>query len=319
MHVLLAQFFIGAVLVLAAARIFLLVVQQLSVRFRISPLIVGTLLMSFGATLPELSLTLTSLSNNDPGLAMGTVVGSVIVNLGLLFGLAVMIGRVRIGTHKTQAEGGLILLATGTLLYVLLAIPDQLVQAKVMGITWVLIFGTLLFLSWYGRKHEDVAVVRVLSHKIRAAVTWKSPKMIALLLLSIVGLGGGSMLIVQSVEGLSVLFGISTTILGFTLTAFTTSLPELAVTVVSNRAKEEKALVGALVGSSVINLTLFPSIIAWKGGYLQLPLLQVCWLLAVVGMFAFTIFYHRGRIVQRAFGVALIMAWLGFVYVLSIR
>lgn len=318
MITLLAYFAVGAILVLTAARLFLSVVQQLSLRLRISPLIVGTVLMAFGATLPELSLTLSSLSHSDAGLAIGTTIGSVIVNLGLLFGLAVIIGNIRIGTHKTQAEGGLLLVATTTLVIAVFMITDQISQARTMGIAWASILGLLLFLSWNGRTHEDVSVVNKLSRQIHKAMAWRGPKLTTMIALSIAGLGGGSLLVVTAVEGMSQSLGVSTTTLGFTLTAFTTSLPELAVMILSNRKHEDKTLVGALVGSSVINLTLFPSLIAWKSGVLQLSLLTVGWLMAVVLLFALTIFAHKGKVVSKAFGLLLVMAWVGFVYVLSI-
>lgn len=312
MNQLLLNFAFGALLVLVAARFFLVAVQQLSVRLRVSPLIVGTVLMAIGATLPEFSLTLSSLSNNDPGLALGTTVGSVIVNLGLLFGLAVLFGKVRIGTHKTQFEGALIAILAFLTSFVVLVPAVAAKQASILFLAWISAFAMLLILSWLGRNHEDVSVVRHLMQQLHKVDRWGLPLIIGVIAISALGLGGGSILVVQAAEGMSELLGISTTILGLTLTALTTSLPELAIMFFSNRAKEDKTLVGALVGSSVLNLTLFPAIVAFRGQTVYLTASNLIWLVLVTALFSGTIFLHRGKVVSHRYGALLVIVWLGF-------
>jgi len=305
-------FGIGVVAILFSARLFLLAAQQLSARLRISPLLVGTVVMAIASTLPELSVTLTATSNQDSGLALGNSVGSVIVNLGLLFGIAILAGSVRIGTKKTQIQAILIAVAALMLSLLIILKPSVDVQSFVALLSGALLFGVILFLAWLGRNHEDVSVLKDLMRRLRKHQSWKWPKILVSIAVSTVGLWIGSSYLFEAVEGFSLFFGISTTVLGLTITSLTTSLPEIALTIMSGRAKEEKALVGALVGSA-ITLTFLPALIAWRGFSLELPLFDVSWLLILITIFLLTIVRNKGKIVSKKFGFALIATWAIFV------
>lgn len=306
-------FGIGVVAILFSARLFLLAAQQLSARLRISPLLVGTVVMAIASTLPELSVTLTATSNQDSGLALGNSVGSVIVNLGLLFGIAILAGSVRIGTKKTQIQAILIAVAALMLSLLIILKPSVDVQSFVALLSGALLFGVILFLAWLGRNHEDISVLKDLMRRLRKHQSWKWPKILVSIAVSTVGLWIGSSYLFEAVEGFSLLFGISTTVLGLTITSLTTSLPEIALTIMSGRAKEEKALVGALVGSSAITLTFLPALIAWRGFPLELPLFDVSWLLILITIFLLTIVRNKGKVVSKKYGFALIATWAIFV------
>ncbi len=306
-------FVIGLGLVIVSAQYLLLAVQHFSARVHLSPLLVGTIVMAMGATLPELALTVTSVYNSDPGLAVGNSLGSVIVILGLIFGLAVFISKIRIGTHKTQVEAMLILLAVGV--YALLALfnPTWLHQPSVLLIICAISFTIILWLSWLGRNHEDISVIHQLLLRLRKHRRWSWKKILSVAVVSILGLSLGSYLVVTAVEGFSIMFAVSTTLLGLTLTSLTTSMPEIAVTIASTRAKEEKTLVGTLVGSTLFNLTLLPALAIWQTNSLKLPVQEVIWLCLSVGVFGITILLHKGRIVSRWFGLLLLLVWVSFV------
>lgn len=308
-----SSFLLGSVLVLTSARFFLQAAQQFSARARLSPLIVGTLVMSLGATLPELSVTLAAIYQGDPGLAIGNAVGSVIVNIGLLFGLACAAGRIRIGTHKTQIQAGLLFIATGLLVSTSILQVSVQLQATTLLAYLAMVFGILIALSWHGRNHEDVKVIRDLLHRLKHQDRWSWGKIIGVCLASVVGLGLGSWLVVSAVEGISLVFGLSTTLLGLTLTALTTSLPEIVITFSAGRKHEEKTMVGTLIGSSIINLTLFPGLVALTGVSLFLPSSDLLWLLAVTSLFVFVINHFKGRVVDQVAGLSLATTWLLFV------
>lgn len=309
---LLLSFVGGVALVLLGSRLFLLAAEHLSLRLKLSPLIIGTLVLSLGATLPELFVTIAALANHDPGLAIGNSVGSVIVNIGLLFGVACMVSKVRVGTHKTLIEAVLLLLCAAG--FVAVSGPDVPLRLQT-AISFSLLvgsFGSLIVLSLIGRQHEDVQVMHQLVKRLQFKKIWNMPRIVGAVAVSVAGLLAGSVLVVQSVEVMSVSFGISTTILGLTLTALATSTPELVLTFVSGRKKEEKALIGTLVGSSIINLTLFPGLIALSGYSSHLPVVQLLSLVVTVGVFVAIIFKFTGKVVPVKAGAVLLLTWILF-------
>ncbi|MBP9781446.1 hypothetical protein KBC89_02220 [Candidatus Woesebacteria bacterium] len=303
----------GLFLVLVSARYLLLTVQHFSARLQLSPLIVGTIIMAIGANLPELSLTITSVYNQDPGLALGNSVGSVLVNLGLIFGISIIFGKIRIGTHKTQIEAIIALLVTSIFVFVTMSHFSGMQQSLVLLVTCAVSFGILIFLSYLGRKHEDVSVIHKLLYRLRNQHRWSWKKMSLVGIISILGLTGGSYLVVSAVESFSLIFGISTTILGLTLTSLTTSLPELAVSILGSRAKEEKTIVGLLIGSSLLNLALFPAIVGWSVSRITISPIELGWLLLLMVLVVLIIILHKGKVVTKKYGLFLLMIWLGFV------
>ncbi len=306
-------FFVGGlVLVLVSARYLLLTVQHFSARLQLSPLIVGTIIMAIGANLPELSLTITSVYNQDPGLALGNSVGSVLVNLGLIFGISIIFGKIRIGTHKTQIEAIIALLVTSIFVFVTMSHFSGMQQSLVLLATCAASFGILIVLSYLGRKHEDISVIHQLLRRLRNQHRWSWKRMAFVGAASVLGMTGGSYLVVSSVESFSLLFGISTTILGLTLTSLTTSLPELAVSILGSKAKEEKTIVGLLIGSSLLNLALFPAIVGWSVGRITISPIELGWLLFLMVLVALIILMHKGKIVTKKYGLLLMMIWLGF-------
>ena len=313
MSVHLLFFVIGILFVLVSARYLLLTVQHFSARLRLSPLIVGTVIMAIGANFPELSLTLTSIYNQDPGLALGNSMGSVLVNLGLIFGISILFGKIRIGTHKTQIEAIVALMVTCVFIFVTVGHFSGLQQSLVLLTICAVSFGILIILSYLGRNHEDVSVIHKLLYRLRNQHPWSRKRIVLVGVLSIFGLTSGSYLVVSAVKGFSLLFGISTTILGLTLTSLTTSLPELAVTILGAKAKEEKTVVGLLIGSSLLNLALFPAIVGWSGTQIDIAQIELVWLLVLMILVVILIMMHKGKVVTKKYGLLLITIWFGFI------
>ncbi|HQK41832.1 MAG TPA: hypothetical protein PKV39_02460, partial [bacterium] len=113
MNVPLVRFLFGVVILLISTQLFVKLSVKLSHILRVSPLIIGMIVLSFGTTLPELSVSIMShVSDSDGvGLASGTIVGSTIVNFLLIFPAAILMGEdIRVGTTKTQ-RNSLILIA----------------------------------------------------------------------------------------------------------------------------------------------------------------------------------------------------------------
>ncbi len=290
------SFAIGIGAILVASKIFLSLSTEFSARWKVSPLFIAVVVLALGTSLPELTVTIASIIQKDPGLALGNAVGSSITNLTLIFGLTAMFGVVKIGTKKTQITG-LIMLAI-MLFFVLIhfsSLPGYLKS--------VLLLCALGAGLWYefrlalsGRVHEDKKFLKKLLQQ-RKKPKFTGGFALLALIVSTSGLGVGGMITVKAVHQLSVLLGTSTTILGMSLNSLATTIPELSMAITASTRRENKVVIGTLVGSNIFNLTLFPALIYFFANSTPLPLLQLTILGVTSVLFAALLFKYKGTIV----------------------
>ena len=247
-------FIVGTLVLLFSTEIFIRTAVRISAKLRISPLIIGTTIVAIGTSIPELAVSGIAAANNDPGLAIGNIVGSNIVNITLVLPIGILIGKLRIGTTKTQ-RNALLLLAV-TALFALPNIPAfPILSSGALLLVLALIFTIGEYrLGIIGRDHEDA--VRFHSRKNHHPHSVK----LALVALSLAGIVLGGYVTVASVESIARLSGYSTTILGLSLTAIATSLPELLATIVSQEEHQAKITIGNVMGSNVYNILCAKSI-----------------------------------------------------------
>lgn len=255
------SFSAGLVVMLISAKIFLDIAQEFSARWKFSPLFVSLVIVAFGTTLPELTVTISALSHADPGLAMGNAVGSSIANITIVLGAATLFGKVRIGTTKTPKNAFLLL--TISLLFSVLALSSIATSYKVIFLLSIICFNFIYqyILAVNGRNHEDKLFLKLLEKLTKKKKKLPAIVYVIMFVGSIAGLGIGGNIAVNSVESLAKILGLSTTILGLTLTAIATSLPELLTSIIASNKKDNKVVLGTLIGSNIFNLTLFPAII----------------------------------------------------------
>ena len=153
----------------------------------------------------------------------------------------------------------------------------------------------------FGRKHEDMK--RFKNHKKETF----SFRTILFGLTLIIGIILGSILLVDAVEEISLITGISTTILGLTLTAVATSLPELLTTIFSQGEKEEKITLGNILGSNIYNLLLVGGLISLFLLDSQIPTKEWVWLLCTTAGFVLILRHYRGRKPPKIVGVLLLI------------
>ncbi len=206
-------------------------------RFGISRFVVGALVIGFGTSSPELFTSVYASLRGSGGIAVGNAVGSNVTNLALILGSAVVLFPASIGRVELRNGGvclGITLLAWWSML------GGEV--ARWEGVLLVLVFLAYL---WYSvRNHEGVE---------------RREERGRILLPTTAGLAGvllGSMLLVDSAAELARAFGVPESVIGLTLVAFGTSLPELAVSLVAARKGYSSMLIGNVLGSNIFNLTL---------------------------------------------------------------
>lgn len=305
------QLGLGIIVLLVSTRILVGLAVKISASVRISPFIVGVTVVALGTSLPELAVSAAALARQDVGLALGNIVGSNIVNIFLVFPVGILIGKLRIGTTKTQYNAFLLLAITA----LFIALRMTSIPSLVLGAFFIFLalLVTVVEYKWamFGRTHEDLLKLKKLK-KERLSLG-----QILGFLISIGGIIVGGILVVASVENISLLTGYSTTILGLTITAVATSLPELLTTVFSQEENQEKITLGNIVGSNIYNLLFIGGVVTLFST--NTPVQTRDWVTLVFATMCFVaiLTHFKGRKVPRWVGFLLIVFLAIYLYLLG--
>lgn len=316
----LLAFAIGLAIILISSTIFLRIIQRAADKWKVSPLVMSIVVVALGTTLPELALTISAVAQNDPGLAIGNILGSSVLNITLVLGVATLFGSVRIGTKKTQRNAWLLLGATTLFIAVSFSTLRPITAAAVLIIALILSLIYQYMAAVNGRTHEDKKVLASIKQQLKKKHKPYPTYIYAIgFVASAAGLGLGGHITVTTVTMLSEILNLSTTILGLTLTAVATSLPELVVTVLASAKHNDKVVVGTLLGSNIFNLTLFPAIILlFAPSFFLDPIEFAFLLLASISVFAI-IRRYKGTNIPKKISIGLIGLFIAFVYASFIK
>ena len=210
-------------------------------RMRLPMAVVGAVVLGFGTSMPEMLTSLSAALSGAPGIAIGNVLGSNIANIVLILGVAAVIAAIPTDTAETEDRVWLVVATV-------LGIGVIMIGADIGRIEGMILLGALAVYLWraLGR---DAAMEPV------PEVVQMGPGMIALYLL--VGLGilvSGAWLLVEGATGIARAFGVSETLIGLTIVAVGTSLPELATSIIAARRGEAGLALGNVLGSNVFNI-----------------------------------------------------------------
>jgi cation:H+ antiporter len=308
-----ASFSFGLLILLLSTEFLVRNAKLLAHKFRVSPLIIGLTIVALGTSLPELAVSTIAAINKDPGLALGNIVGSNIANILLILPVGVALGKIRIGTTKTPRSAAILVLITLVFLILhLTRIPAIFIGVILLTLGVAI---TVLECLWgiSGRGREDAKAVKKLDTKPFTLLSF------LLLVLSLIGITVGGISVVDSVEKLSGILGYSTTILGLSLIAVTTSLPELLTTMFSQSEHEEKLTVGNILGSNIYNLTIIGGVMYLFSSPTSLLAIDWIWLVGATLLFFSIIIMGEGKILSKFVGLTLFLLFIVYLGFLSIR
>ncbi|HVR30934.1 MAG TPA: calcium/sodium antiporter [Thermoanaerobaculia bacterium] len=283
----------------------------------VSPLIVGLTVVAFGTSTPELAVNLIAVYRGATEVAFGNIVGSNLANLGLILGLAALVRPLVIHGQVLAREIPMMVLAAAVLLVLALdpalrGEPGAIDRGD--GLALLLVFSVFLY-AMVGdvvRQRRDPLVEQA---RERGGESWHEGVPADLLLVAggIVGLVAGGRLTVDAATELALLLGVPATIIGLTIVAVGTSLPELVTSAIATWRGESDIAVGNVVGSNVFN-TLFVLGVTATTRPVPVPAggtgdLIACVVLSVVLLpMGIT---HSRRIV-RVEGALLLSAWIAY-------
>jgi len=304
-------FILGALLLSLSTQLFIKLAERISVSLKLSPLIIGLTVVSIGTSLPELTVSTIAALRGDVGLAMGNLIGSNIVNVFLVLGFGILIGKLRVGTTKTQRN-----------IYITSGITGLFLLMYVFGVSGIVAGGILLVIAlivtfdeyvWgvSGRSHEDA---KMYAKRKRSRFSLVD---VGKLSGALAGVVAGGILTVTSVEQLSVLLGFSTTILGLSITAIVTSLPELLTTIFSQKDHQEKITIGNLIGSNIYNLALIGGIVLLFSSWKIITTYEIIMLTMATLAFTAVIVVHKGKVIPKYLGFLLLGLFIAYIYFLK--
>jgi cation:H+ antiporter len=217
-------------------------------RMGLDPMVVGLTIVSMGTSGPELAATLTGVLQGKPAIALGNVVGSNISNLGFVLGVVALIWPLNVAARFIRREAP-IMIATSGLVYILVY---NGVISRFEGIL------LLVLLIWYVRsllrRESETPQIEAEFQEAYDRSTlspWLSATAIAV---GIALLIFGARILIEGAVGLASTLGVSNRVVGLTMVALGTSLPELASCIVAARHHESDVVLGNLIGSNLFNI-----------------------------------------------------------------
>lgn len=224
--------------------------SRLAAQLRIAPMVIGLTLVAFGTSAPELAATIVAALRGSPELAMGNVLGSNITNIGLILGLTALVYPLVSQPSFLLREVSWLLAATG--LAMLLLFDGDL--GRLEGGLLLAALALFLGVMWrQGRVPKlDEAHADPADGATARAATIARPLLRSALGVALLALGAQAL--VAGATDLAASFGISERVIGLTLVALGTSLPELASSLVAALRRETDIILGNIVGSNLFNL-----------------------------------------------------------------
>ena len=281
-------------------------------RLGISPLLSGLLIVGFGTSAPELVVSVDAAVNARPDIAIGNVVGSNIGNILLILGLCALITPLAVKPLVLRRDASMVIAAS--ILFVILAGDNMLGQVDALVLLSILV-AYLVWAYWSEKYHAapSTELHEAEANELTAlpkSTLWTATLVIGGLLLLI----GGSKVLLIGAVGIAEGFGVSEAVIGLTLVAVGTSLPELTISVVAAFRRHADVAVGNVVGSNIFN------ILGILGVSALLQPLQVHtrvsqfdqWVMLGTSLLLFLLLY-TGRKISRLEGGVLLIGYVAYI------
>lgn len=239
----------GLALLVVTADRFVAGAAALAQNLGVSTLVIGLTIVGFGTSAPEILVSGMAAISGNPGLAIGNAIGSNIANIGLILGVTAVIIPLTIASKTLQREYPIVVGVT--LLSLLLVIDGEL--GFYDGLILLLLLFVVLFYMW---KVASRGADEILAAEIEAELPEEmtTNKAVLWLTLGLIGLLIASKLLVLGAVGIAERLGVSDLIIGLTIVALGTSLPELAASIASAMKNEPDLAIGNVLGSNLYNL-----------------------------------------------------------------
>lgn len=301
---------VGLAMLVYGADLFVKGAAGLADRFGVPPLVIGLTVVAYGTSMPELVVSAVAALDGSSAIALGNVVGSNIANIGLILAVTALIS-------PPSVDGGLIRREVPVLLVSAVLLPLLLLNGVISRVEAALLLGgavlfTIATVRYAEKAHLSDDLVRETIEGVSGGATSAAPWRLAL-----VGLGGLGMLLlggnwfVDAAVTVAAAAGVSERVIGLTVVAVGTSLPELAASVVAAVRGHSAMAVGNVIGSNIFNVFFVLGVAGLVtpitgDARLLLPDLGI-----MLGFTMLAVFVLRGaRTISRAEGAVMLTAYI---------
>lgn len=246
---------LGLVILLLAGDMLVRGAVNLALRVGIPALLVSLTIVAFGTSAPELLISLQAVLGGKPGLALGNVVGSNTANILLVLGIPAILATMHTSHCNTRKSYALMI--GGSLLFILLGLRgryDFLAGVVLLSVLTLILMDQAREAMAHRRDGKAAAAEEDLEEIEGADPGIPGWKIALYLVLGLIGLPLGASILVDSASEIARAYGVSETVIGLTLVALGTSLPELATTVMAALRKQADVALGNVIGSNMFNL-----------------------------------------------------------------
>ncbi len=304
----------GFLLLMWSANIFVDHALHLDQHFNISKLVIGMVVLGFGTSSPELLVSAISALQGNPGLAIGNALGSNVANILLVLGITLCVLPLHI--YKRIVQRDFVLLIGATALFTILILDKQLTFLDGIIMLFALLLTLYVLAKSEIKEHiRDESMVEPTDKSLRNVLFGIIVGLIVLLL--------SSKLVVWGATSIAQYLGVSDLIIGLTIVALGTSLPELATCVSSALKKHSELVLGNVIGSNIFNTLGVTGVASTIANYSvpreiyfrDFPIM----LAATVLLFILALIFIPKKKIPRGFGIIFAVAYIIYMYFIYLQ
>ena len=303
---------VGFILLIKGADYFVDGASSTAQNFKVSKMLIGLTIIAFGTSAPEFAVSMQSLAKGSTDMLLGNVIGSNILNILLILGIAAIIHPIKITDNTVKKELPLCMLIS-TLLVVLfldIKLDNGLVNQISRSDAIVILLFFTIFIYYL------ITLIKQKKDSKEEKPMFKLGKSLLLVVIGLVGIIVGSNMVVNNASSIATKVGLSERIIALTIIAFGTSLPELVTTIVSSKKGEQDLLLGNIIGSNIFNACVVLGIpVALYGTITPNSFNYIDLILLIVSAFLLFIFAESKKTITRLEGYSMLVAFIVY-YVL---
>lgn len=306
---------IGFVLLIKGADFFIDGASSLASNFKIPKIIIGLTIVAFGTSAPEFAVSMSALANNSADMVVGNVVGSNILNILLILGVAAVICPIKIKENTIKKEMPICILIS-TILVILFFdnfinhdVVNQLTRSDALII--LAFFSVFIYYLIASLKNADKKEVEKPKFNLLKSIIFT--------ILGLIGIIYGSNLVVDNASLIAKEIGISERVISLSIIAFGTSLPELVTAIIASKKKEQDLLLGNIIGSNIFNICVVLGIpIAIYGGAIINEFVLIDFIMLIGSSILLFIFSTTHKTITRLEGILMLLLFATYYLVVFI-
>ncbi len=290
--------------------------SALAKKYNVSDLVIGLTIVSFGTSAPELVVNTVASVEKHSDIVFGNVLGSNIANLFLILGLVGIVYPVSVQSNTVWKEIPISFLALVALFFLAnnFLFQQESIVSRIDGIVLLSMFGGFMYYIYRQMKVERQDTEGIITRQMTGVKIW------LFIIFGLAGLFAGGKLVVDFTVKIATILGLSEKLIGLTIIAIGTSLPELVTSVVAAIKKKSDIAVGNIIGSNIFNILLILSVsslinpIQYNTTFnTELYILAAGTAILFTGMFTL----HRRKL-DRFEGIILFLSYIGYtIYLLK--